>query len=84
MRGVNTHAQGINGAVAAELRGELSAQGKTQADLAAASGVPIVSVQRYLKPSRAIDIEVLDKLARALGLSPTDVLIAATQRLNRA
>lgn len=80
---MNPHAQGINGAVAAVLRGELAAQGKTQGDLADLSGIPVVSVQRYLAPSRAIDVEVMEKLATALGRTVLDVLTAATARLAR-
>ena len=69
--------------MAAELRGELAALGWSQADLAERSGVPKVSVQRYLKPSRHIDLDVLDVLARALGSSPEAVLAAAVERMAR-
>lgn len=80
---MSEHAQGLNGAVAAELRAELSRQGLRQADLAKASGVPVVSVQRYLAPNRAMDIEVLDKLTRALGTNAAEIMGRAAAQLAR-
>lgn len=76
-------ATGLNAAVAAELRAELAARGWSQKDLASASGVPQVSSQRYLKPSRHIDTGVLEELAEALDLSPEEVMLAAVRRLDR-
>lgn len=83
VRPVTTHKSGLNGAVAAELRGEMSAQRLTQTDLSARSGVPVVSIQRYLAATRPIDVEVLDRLAHALGTSAHEVMLAAAQRLAR-
>lgn len=74
------HSTGLNGAVAAELRAELARQDLTQKDLARMSGVPAVSVQRYLAPSRAINVNALEKMARALGTSAMQVLAAAAAR----
>ena len=80
---MDTHSTGLNGAVAATLRGEVAAQGLSQADLSARSGIPLVSVQRYLKPSRAIDVATLDQMARALGTDAQTVMMAAAMRLAR-
>lgn len=78
---MSDHASGLNGAVAAELRAELARQGLRQQDLARLSGIPLVSVQRYLAPSRAIGIDVLDKMARALGLDAVRIMSAAGSRI---
>lgn len=78
------HDKGLNGAVAAELRAEKAAQNLTNQDLAERSGIPVVSVQRYLAPKRAIDVEVLEQLAEALGKTATEIVIAAEQRLGRS
>ena len=77
------HAEGLNGAVAAELRAEKAAQNLTNQDLADRSGIPIVSVQRYLVPKRAIDLVVLEQLAAAVGKTPAEIVEAAERRLAR-
>lgn len=77
------HAEGLNGAVAAELRAEKAAQNLTNQDLADRSGIPIVSVQRYLVPKRAIDLVVLEQLATAVGKTPGELVEAAERRLAR-
>lgn len=78
------HAEGLNAAVAAELRAEKAAQNLTNQDIAVLSGIPIVSVQRYLAPKRAIDLVVLEQLSRAVGKTPTEIVAAAEQRLARS
>lgn len=80
---MNDEALTLNEAVASQLRGELAAKDWTLADLSAASGIPKVSVQRYLRGTRPIDIAILDRLARALGLSVVDVFVMAEARLER-
>ena len=83
MVAVNNHANGINGAVAAELRAERAALGLTQEQVSNLSGVPLVTVQRLLAAKRAIDVEQLDKLARALGTTAEQVMVNAVARLSR-
>lgn len=75
---------GINGAVAAVLRAEMAANDWTQQDLANASGVPQVTVQRYLKPDREIPVPKLYALALALGTTGAEVMRAATERLAKS
>jgi transcriptional regulator with XRE-family HTH domain len=74
---MNPHKEGLNGAVADVLRGLQSRERMTQADLAERSGIPLVSVQRYLACTRPIDLEVLAAFARALGTTPHDVTLEA-------
>lgn len=80
----NSHAAGLNGAVAAELRAERAALGWTNDDIAAASGIPKVSVQRYLVPKRGITMEILAELAHAMGTTPLAIMTRAETRLRNA
>lgn len=73
------HAAGMNGAVAAALSGMLRESGMRQVDLAERSGIPAVSVQRYLDAKRPINIEVLMHLATALNATPMDVMKRAME-----
>lgn len=78
-----SHDQGINGAVAALLREERLAQVLTLEELAARSGIPAVSVQRFLAARRAINLEVLLALSHGLGISPVDVMAQAMDQVKR-
>ena len=75
---------GLNAAVAAELRAERVALGMTLDALASASGISKVSVQRYLRPTRYIDMETLDLLAGAMGVHPETIMDRAVERLGRS
>ncbi|WP_243061200.1 helix-turn-helix transcriptional regulator [Nocardioides sp. SR21] len=77
------HAEGLNGAVAAELRAEKAAQNLTNQEIADRSGIPVVSVQRYLVPKRGIEVVVLEKLAAAVGKKASEIVEAAERRLER-
>lgn len=75
---------GLNAAVAAELRAEQGRQKITVPALAEIADVPYGSLRRYLNADRHIDVAVLDALASALGLTATDVIRAAQERLSQA
>lgn len=77
------HGAGLNGAVAAVLRGERAASGMTLEQVAAKAGIPVVTVQRLLAAKRAIDVAAIEALADALGTTPPDVVAAAKDRLAR-
>ncbi len=79
----NDAARGLNGALAAVLRGELAASDLRQQDLADRSGIPLISVSRYLNARRHIDVKALAALAEALGLSARELVEAAENRLAR-
>lgn len=74
---MNPHKEGLNGAVADVLRGLLSRERMTRGDLAERSGIPLVSVQRYLAAARPIDLEILEALSKALGTTPHDITLEA-------
>lgn len=75
--------EGLNAAVAAELRGERAAQNLTVQELAARSEVPYASLRRYLSGERDIDVAVLAALAAALGTTPARIVVAAEDRMGR-
>lgn len=70
-------------AVAAELRGEAAAQGITHATLSKLSGVPKVSVQRYLAGERDFPMAAFYRLVEALSVDPAELMAAAVRRMER-
>lgn len=74
---------GLNAAVAAELRAERAAQNLTVKQLADIADVPYASLRRYLAAERYIDVAVLHALASALETSSAALVAAAEDRLNR-
>lgn len=71
----------INAAVAAELSGYLRAAGQTQAQLADATDMNEVVVQRYLAGTRDINVSHIARFATVLGFEPADLMTRATTRL---
>ena len=71
------HAEGLNGAVVRQVKAERAASGMTVDQLAAASGIPVRTLVRYLTFKRAVSLETVDKLAAGLGLSPAVLLTRA-------
>lgn len=74
----------LNEAVAAVLRSERSAQKLTLDELATATAIPRVSLQRYLAGTRAMDVDQLASIAKALRLDVAEVLADAQRRLARS
>lgn len=74
---------GLNAAVAAVLRGEKYAQRLTNRQLSERSGIPEVSVQRYLDAKRDLKVDVLAALAASVGLTAGELINAAAIRLGR-
>ncbi|MCI2959513.1 helix-turn-helix domain-containing protein [Agromyces atrinae] len=69
-------------AAAAELR---AAQGRAQLTdtaLAEISGIPVVTLRRYLKGTRDTPASALFKIAQALGVSPGRLLDDAMKNLD--
>jgi len=75
--------EGLNAAVAAELRAERAAKDLTAKQLSALAGVPYASLRRYLGAERHIDVATLAELCRALDLDVVALVARAAERLGR-
>lgn len=77
-----------NAAVSAEIRAESAAQGIPSTELARLTGIPYSTLARYITADRAklrkIDVLVLAQVAEALGVTPSEILTAASRRLAQA
>lgn len=71
----------LNAALAAVLRGARGEKRLSVPALSALSGVEKNSLQRYLIGKREIRIEVLEKLAPALGSTPAKLMAEAEVKL---
>ena len=71
----------MNGAVAAVLRGERAASGITLDELSGKTGIPAVSLQRYLKGKRHLDVDIVWTIAGGLEIDVSDVFARAAGRL---
>lgn len=74
---MNTQQTGLSGAVADVLKGLQNQQRLTQADLSGLTGIPVVSLQRYLAGTRSVPIDALEIIAQALGTSAQRVVLDA-------
>lgn len=72
---------GLTAAIAAELRAEKAARGMSNDDIARASGVSKVAVQRYLRPTRAITVTTLEALCGAVGVDTVELVRRARSRM---
>lgn len=73
----------LSAAIAATVRAERAAKDWTQQELARHSGVSYGSVRRIEEGTRAADVAQADRLARAFGMTLTELLHLAEQRLQR-
>lgn len=72
----------LNDAVAEELRRERGAQRISISELARRSGIPEVSLGRYLNGKREINVAVLASVAAGLGVNPAHLITEAQRRLD--
>ena len=75
--------EGLNDAVVRQIKAERAASGMTIDELAEASGVGARSLVRYLNFERELKLGMIDRLARALGLTPAELLTRATNERQR-
>lgn len=78
---MDTTSAPMNAAVAATLRAERVVLGLSHADLEERTGIPKVSIQRYLAGTRPLTIDTLYVLAAALGMSLEQAIGEAQRRL---
>lgn len=72
-----THTTGLNGALIDFFRAEMAARRITQPELATLSGIPVVSLQRYLAGKRMMTVEVVEQIAGAFDLSAVQAAMRA-------
>lgn len=78
---VNAHANDLSRAVSDVLKGLQNQKRLRQEDLSQMSGVPMVSLQRYLAGTRSVPIDKLDDIARALDTTAQQVVMDAAMLL---
>ena len=67
-------------AVAAEVRAELAAQGKTHVELAQATGISVTTLRRRLNGSKPFYVEELGSVCRFFGLTIDSLMSRVGQR----
>lgn len=70
-------------ALGRQLAAERTAAGLSQRDLAKRAGVSPEAIYRYENGKRDIPMKVLNAIAVALGLRPSQILLAAEERAGR-
>ncbi len=78
---MDTTSAPMNAAVAAVLRAERVVLGLSHADLEERTGIPKVSIQRYLAGTRPLTIDTVYALAGALEMSLEHVIGEAQRRM---
>lgn len=71
-------------AAAAELRAAQGRASLTDTALAAKSGIPVVTLRRYLKGTRDTPASALFKIADAMGISPGTLLDDAMKNIKES
>lgn len=77
------HSEGLNGALAAELRAEIAAQRRTNTEVAETAGLKRVPFQRWINAERAITTSTADAICQALGVDTGEMYSRAVRRLER-
>lgn len=73
----------INEAVAAELKAAHTAEGLSRKQLAAKTGIPMVSLERFLNAKRDISVRTLGLIADASNIDPAEIMERAQKRARR-
>lgn len=77
-------AKGLNGALAAEMRAEISVQRRTNLEVSETAGVDRVSFQRYVNAKRPINTATAEAICNALGVDAGAMYARAVSRLSAA
>ena len=77
------HSKGLNGALAAEVRAEIAAQGLTNVEVARRMDMNRETFQRYVNMKRGIDTAIVDAIGEALAVDPAELMGRAVRRLER-
>lgn len=74
--------EGLNAAVAAELRAALARKKWSVNRLSEEAEIPYGSLRRYLNAERHIDVSVLYALCWAIGVRPQEIVTVAEQNVS--
>lgn len=72
----------IQAAIAVQIKAEMAAKDWKQADLSKATGIVGSTLSRYLAGARDIPLSVFAEIAKALGLSVSEIAARAQRRLD--
>lgn len=75
--------EGLETAIATQIRVELAENGMEQRDLAEAVGIESATLSRYMTGKRSMPMPTFFRVAGALGLSPQVLMQRAEARLAR-
>lgn len=75
--------EGLETAIATQIRVELAENGMEQRDLAEAVGIESATLSRYMTGKRSMPMPTFFRVADALGLSPQTLMQRAEARLAR-
>lgn len=79
---VHTHERSpLSDAIAAQIRAEIAASDMTQGEVADAAGMARATVNRLAQGIRPPDVNQLDRVCRALGISMADFIARAESRM---
>jgi len=67
--------------VAAEIRAEMARRSITQTQLGVSINKPQTTVSRWVKGSTALEVDDLDRVAKALGISVVDLVSRAWEAM---
>lgn len=81
---MNNHFEGLEAALATQVKVELVERGLDQKTLAERVGIHPVTMTKYLKNQRSMPIPVLIDIASVLGLSPRMLMQRAEARIRSA
>lgn len=81
---MGTYGNDIQGAIIAQIRAEVAANGWGQADLAAKTRIPTSTLSRYLAKTKPRDMPLpaFAEIASALGLTVHELAARAQRRLD--
>lgn len=77
----NNYGEDIQSAIADMLRAERAIQELTMDDMAERTGMPKITLHRYMKGQRDIPLKALATICKALGVPMVEIIDRAEQRL---
>lgn len=79
---MNTYEEQLEAALNLQIKVELVERGMDQKDLAEAAGIERVTLNRYLKGHRSMPMNTVFRVAKALELSPSELIARADARIS--